>query len=81
MDIEHEIRQVILGIADEIVEVAKGEKERGRSNSGVIRRLILPLMQSHAIDPVSTLFPSPTSHIVQPKVLKQKKNDSCGYVF
>jgi hypothetical protein len=79
-DVPQAIQRLILGIADEIVEVAE-EKKRATEeiSSGVVRRLILPLLQSQSIEPVSTLYPSSSSHIVQPKVLKQKKNDSCGY--
>ena len=79
MEVKQLVQQIILDIADEIVEVAKEESSGREGNSGVVRRLILPLLQSQSIPPVSTLFPSPASHILQPKVLKQKKNDSCGY--
>eukprot|EP00026_Physarum_polycephalum_P007545 Phypoly_transcript_07608.p1 GENE.Phypoly_transcript_07608~~Phypoly_transcript_07608.p1 ORF type:complete len:489 (+),score=87.92 Phypoly_transcript_07608:79-1545(+) len=84
MAVRQLVQHLILGIADEIVEVTNEEKRKKEEGlniqvNSVIRRSIFPFMQAHSIDPVSTLFPSSTSHIVQPKVLKQKKNDSCGY--
>lgn len=85
-NIKQVIQQILLGIVDEIIEVANEEKAIEREekkeewkSSGVVRRLILPLLQQHSVEPISTISPSPASHIVQPRVLKQKKNDSCGY--
>lgn len=80
MAIRDYAQQLVLALADEVVEVSAQESIK-HPNGSVVHHAILPLLQQHNFEIISSLNPSNSSCIVQPKVLKQENNDSCGYGF
>ncbi len=76
---EEVIKDLLFSLADEVVTISKEESNVQWDSNGVPRRSLLQLLQKNNVKVVSHVVPSESSTIVQPKVLKQKKNGSCGY--